>query len=213
MTRILGIDLGSRRVGIAIAEGDALRARPLATIARGRDAAGDAQAVERIAAASGATEVVVGLPLDMSGTEGPAAAATRGWATELAGRTGLTVTLRDERLSSHVAESRVGPARRGRAGGPPGPTRRAAHRARIDREAAVVILEDELGARAAGSPGERVEREPRSPGERVERPAGSPGERLERGPAAADRPDAPKSGTIARATATGDPTGPGQEPA
>ena len=72
------------------------------------------------------------------------AVAARAWAVAVATATGLPVTLRDERLSSHVAESRVGPAKRGPSGGPPGPARRAANRARIDREAARVILEDEL---------------------------------------------------------------------
>jgi putative Holliday junction resolvase len=100
--------------------------------------------------------VIVGLPLDMSGAEGVMAAAARQWATALAQQTGLMVRLRDERLSSHVAESRVGAPGRGRSGGPPGPVRRAAHRARIDREAAAVILEDELEARRRASPGELV---------------------------------------------------------
>jgi RNase H-fold protein (predicted Holliday junction resolvase) len=80
----------------------------------------------------------------------------RGWATAIAEHLDVPVRLRDERLSSHVAESRVGTAGRGRAGGPPGPVRRAAYRARIDREAAAVILEDELAARLAGPPGELV---------------------------------------------------------
>ena len=109
----------------------------------------------------------------------------------MATRTGLPVTLRDERLSSHVAEARVGPARRGRDGGPPGPTRRAAHRARIDREAATVILEDELAARAIGAPGERID---------------APSD--ERG----DRED-PKSGTIDGTFGAGQHAGPQQEPA
>ena len=89
----------------------------------------------------------------MAGGEGAAAVAAREWAVALADATGLPVTLRDERLSSHVAEGRVGPARRGPSGGPPGPVRRAANRARIDREAAGVILEDELAARELGVAG------------------------------------------------------------
>lgn len=149
MRRLLGIDLGTRRIGLALADPDALRAVPLATVARGRTPAADAAAIGRIAVANGVDQLVVGLPLDMSGIEGPAAAAARTWAAEIATRTGLDVVLRDERLSSHVAEGRAGPARRGPSGGPPGRTRRNARRARIDRIAAAVILEDELDARRA----------------------------------------------------------------
>jgi putative Holliday junction resolvase len=152
--RLLGIDLGTRRVGLAVAEEGDLGARPLATLARRRSIAADVEALARIVAANRIDEVVVGLPLDMSGVEGAKAAEAREWALAVAQQTGLPVRLRDERLSSHVAESRVGTPGRGRAGGPPGPVRRAAHRARIDRAAAAVILEDELAARRGGSPGE-----------------------------------------------------------
>jgi putative transcription antitermination factor YqgF len=156
VSRLLGIDLGSRRIGLAVAEPDALGARPLSTLSRGRSPADDARALAHVAGANGIGELVVGLPLDIAGGEGPAALAARTWATAIAAATGLPVTLRDERLSSYVAEGRVGPAKRAPSGGPPGPTRRAANRARLDREAARVILEDELAARAAGSPGERI---------------------------------------------------------
>jgi len=167
VSRILGVDLGTKRIGLAIAEPDALRARPLATLSRGRSLAADADALGRVAGANGIGELVVGLPLDMAGGEGRAALAAREWAIAIADATGLPVTLRDERLSSHVAEGRVGPAKRGPSGGPPGPARRAANRARIDREAARVILEDELAARQLGSPGERVTRDRRITPDRV----------------------------------------------
>jgi putative transcription antitermination factor YqgF len=156
VSRLLGVDLGTKRLGLAIAEPDALRARPLATLSRGRSLDADADALGRVVGANGIGELVVGLPLDMAGGEGPAALAARAWAIAIAEAVGLPVTLRDERLSSHVAEGRVGPAKRGPSGGPPGPARRAANRARIDREAARVILEDELAARQLGSPGERI---------------------------------------------------------
>jgi putative transcription antitermination factor YqgF len=156
MRRLLGVDLGTRRIGLAVAEPGALRARPLATLGRGRSLAADVTALVRVVEANGIGELVVGLPLDMAGGEGRAAVAARAWAVAVAAATGLPVTLRDERLSSHVAEGRVGPAKRGPSGGPPGPARRAANRARIDREAARVILEDELAARELGRPGEQV---------------------------------------------------------
>jgi putative Holliday junction resolvase len=154
VTRLLGIDLGTRRIGLAIAEDGDIRARPLATVPRRRRVVADAEAMARIAAANRIDELVVGLPFDMDGGEGAMATEAREWAVAIAQQTGLPVRLRDERLSSHVAEARVGAPGRGRAGGPPGPVRRAAHRARIDREAAAVILDDELEARRAGRPGE-----------------------------------------------------------
>lgn len=154
MTRLLGIDLGTRRVGLAIAEADELGARPLATVTRRRSAAADAAVLAGIVAENRIDELVVGLPLDMDGGEGAMATAARAWAGEVAHHLGLPVRLRDERLSSHVAEGRLGPPGRGRAGGPPGRVRRATHRARVDREAAAVILEDELAARRAGQAGE-----------------------------------------------------------
>jgi putative Holliday junction resolvase len=98
--------------------------------------------------ADGVGELVVGLPLEASGAEGPQATLTRDWATAVAAGLRLPLTFRDERLSSHLAETRLGPMRRGRSGGPPTRTQRDAYRARVDREAAAIILQDELDARA-----------------------------------------------------------------
>jgi len=61
---------------------------------------------------------------------------------------GLPVAFRDERLTSHLAETRLGPMKRGRSGGPPSKTQRDAYKARVDREAAAIILQDELDTRA-----------------------------------------------------------------
>ena len=69
----------------------------------------------------------------------------------MAERLALPVGLRDERLTSHVAEGRLGPMKRGRSGGPPSKTQRDAYRARVDREAAAIILQDELDAGRAGA--------------------------------------------------------------
>ena len=92
-------------------------------------------------------ELVVGLPVEASGVEGVMAAAARDWAAAIGERLGLPVSMRDERLSSFEAERRLGRMPRGRSGGPPSRTQRNAFRARIDREAASVILQDELDAR------------------------------------------------------------------
>ena len=95
---------------------------------------------------------MIGLPVEAAGGEGTMAAAAREWAAAIGERLALPVTLRDERLSSFEAERRLGRMPRGRSGGPPSRTQRNAYRARIDREAASVILQDELDARRAVGP-------------------------------------------------------------
>lgn len=154
MTRLLGIDLGERRIGLAIAEGDGAPARALATINRTRSIAADVAALGRVVREHRIDALVVGHPLEASGTVGPQAALTERWAAEVAAALGLPLTLRDERLSSHLAEQRLGPMKRGRSGGPPSRTQRDAYRGRVDREAAAIILQDELDARAGVPCGE-----------------------------------------------------------
>lgn len=154
MTRLLGVDLGERRIGIAVADGDGGRARPLTTLRRGDAIEADAEALGRLIAEHDVAELVVGLPYEASGREGGQAGLTRAWTTALAALLATPIVLRDERLTSHLAEERLGPMKRGRSGGPPTRAQREAHRARVDREAAAIILQDELDARAAGRPGE-----------------------------------------------------------
>ena len=148
MTRLLGIDLGRRRIGVAVAD-EAGSARPLATLARGQNVAQDAVVIARLAAEQRAGELVVGLPLSLDGRVGPQAEETTRWAEGIASLTGLPVALRDERLTTSRAGERIGPPRRGRAGGPPGPERRRARSVRLDREAATLILQAEIDARRA----------------------------------------------------------------
>jgi putative Holliday junction resolvase len=144
---LLGVDLGTRRIGLAVGEAAAGVARALTTIQRGPDVATDAARLAPVIAAEQVEELVVGLPIEASGVEGPMAAAARSWAAEVGNLLAIPVSLRDERLTSHVAEERVGPMKRGRSGGPPSRAQRDAYRARIDREAAAIILQDELDAR------------------------------------------------------------------
>jgi putative Holliday junction resolvase len=148
MTRLLGIDLGERRIGLAIGDDDGSAARPLSTARRGRDLDADATALDAVITAHGVDALVVGLPLEASGDEGPQAQLTRAWGEAIADRLDRPLTFRDERLSSHLAEARLGPMKRGRSGGPPSKTQRDAYRARVDREAAAIILQDELDTRA-----------------------------------------------------------------
>ena len=141
---ILGIDLGDRRIGIAIGRLSSGAAVPLTTLSRGRTPQEDARVLVRLAAEQKAGALVVGLPLNSDGSEGPQAERTRVWAATVAGETGLPLRFRDERLTSVRAEERIGGRARGRSGGPPSAAQRAAQRARVDREAAALILQDEL---------------------------------------------------------------------
>ena len=147
--RILGIDLGQRRIGLAVADDGGLAARPLATINRARslDPADDAATLARIVAEQAIVELVVGLPLEADGAQGLMAETAAAWAGAVSVALALPVTLRDERLSSHLAEARLGPMPRGRSGGAPSKTQRDRYRERVDREAAAIILQDELDAR------------------------------------------------------------------
>jgi putative Holliday junction resolvase len=148
VSRLLGLDLGERRIGIAVADDGTGSVKPLATLSRGRDVARDAASIARLAADQRATELVVGLPLSLDGSLGPQAQATTEWARRIATLTGLALSLRDERLTTERAKQRVGGAApRGRSGGPPGERRRRAYSARLDREAATLILQAELDAR------------------------------------------------------------------
>jgi len=151
VTRLLGIDLGERRIGLAVADWGLDPARPLATIRRGRSVAADAERLAAVIREQRIDELVVGLPLQADGSEGTMSAAARAWALAIAALLDVPVVLRDERLSSNLAENRLGPMPRGRSGGPPTPTQREAYRARVDREAAAIILHDELEARAAAA--------------------------------------------------------------
>jgi putative Holliday junction resolvase len=157
VTRLLGLDLGERRIGVALADGDGSPARPHSTLRRAASPERDAVVLEALIAANRIDEVVVGLPLEASGAEGTQSTLTRAWAAAIAPRLAVPLTFRDERLSSNVAEGRLGPMKRGRSGGPPSKTQRDAYRARVDREAAAVILQDELDARArTGAPGQGI---------------------------------------------------------
>jgi putative Holliday junction resolvase len=148
VTRLLGVDLGERRIGLATGDDDGSPARPHSTLRRGRSIEADAGALAAVIATEAIDGLVVGLPLEASGEEGPMASKTRAWADAIRERLDLPVSFRDERLSSHLAEARLGPMKRGRSGGPPSKTQRDAHRARVDREAAAIILQDELDTRA-----------------------------------------------------------------
>jgi putative Holliday junction resolvase len=151
VTRLLGVDLGERRIGVALGDPETGHARPLVTLVR-RDAGSDAASLGRLAREHDASELVVGLPLSLDGSEGPQAIRTREWAVVIGPLTGLRISWQDERHTSGDAERRIGPPGRGRAGGAPSAATLRAYRARVDREAAAAIVQAAMDARRATTP-------------------------------------------------------------
>lgn len=148
MTRLLGVDLGDVRIGLALGDVPDGPVLPHSTVLRAATVAEDAAALWAVIDREAVDEVVLGLPLDFGGAEGRQAAATREWGTAIADALGVRIVYRDERLTSELAAQRIGPMKRGRSGGPPTAAQRRAYRARLDREAAAIILRDEIAARS-----------------------------------------------------------------
>jgi putative holliday junction resolvase len=140
VSRVIAFDHGTRRIGVAVADTEIGQAfsRPAVRAPRG----GDIGPLAALARTEGADSVVVGLPRNMDGSEGPQAVAARRFGEQLAAA-GLTVTFIDERLTSWEAGERLAAA-----GARP---RRA--RGDIDSAAARLILQDYLDARRAPSGG------------------------------------------------------------
>lgn len=140
--RRLGIDLGDRRIGLAVAVDDT-SPRGLPTMMRAERTHADASRLAVICQEHRIGRLVIGLPLHSDGRVSEQGEKTVRWAEEVAGILNLPVRFIDERYSSARATDRVGRQGGGAGGGEPGPRRRAAYRASIDQAAAVLILEDE----------------------------------------------------------------------
>ncbi len=97
--RLIGLDPGRKTIGVALSDVLLLLATPYAALARAKLSANAAE-IAAIAARQGAGGLVVGLPLGLDGSFGPAAQAAKDWATALSEAAGLPVALWDERLSS-----------------------------------------------------------------------------------------------------------------
>lgn len=139
----LGIDVGTVRVGVARSDGAGVLAVPVETVRR-RSGGGDLSRIARLAVQCGAVEIVVGLPLHLSGNTGTASAAARKYAEDVARRVQpLPVRVVDERLSTVTAQRAL------RESGVAGRRQRGV----IDQVAAVVILQFALDTeRASGQP-------------------------------------------------------------
>ena len=139
---LLGLDLGSKTIGVAASDPDRKLATGVETIAR-TNFTEDAKRVLALAAERSATGFVLGLPINMDGSEGPRAQSTRAFARNFAKLTELPIALWDERLSTAAVERELIAADMGRA-------RRAEV---IDQHAAAFILQGALDrlARMAGN--------------------------------------------------------------
>jgi putative holliday junction resolvase len=133
--RVLGLDLGAARIGLAISDDEGTLAVPLGTIRTG--APQDLRAVSALVQEHDVARVVVGNPLLMSGETGEASAHASAFAEALRALLHIPVDLHDERLSTVEAERRLGDA------GISGKRRRRV----VDQTAAVVILQSYLDAR------------------------------------------------------------------
>src|ERR1700691_4377191 len=100
---LIGLDLGTKTIGVAVSDPDRRVAAPVETIARKRFAL-DARRILELAAERRAAGVVLGLPINMDGSEGPRAQSTRAFARNLAKLTALPIALWDERLSTAAVE-------------------------------------------------------------------------------------------------------------
>jgi putative Holliday junction resolvase len=104
--RWIGVDSGTRWVGVAVGDAASKMAMPLKTLESKNDAA-LFKALARVASENGARGFVVGLPLNMDGSEGPACKLARAFAAKLAAAAKLPVEFVDERLTSFDAEGKL----------------------------------------------------------------------------------------------------------
>jgi putative Holliday junction resolvase len=97
--KLLGLDLGTKTIGVAVSDGMRYSATPLETIARTKFTA-DAERLKQLIAENRAVGIVLGLPLNMDGSEGPRAQSTRAFARNLAKLIEIPIAFWDERLST-----------------------------------------------------------------------------------------------------------------
>lgn len=127
---IAAVDLGRRRIGVAVTDAASMGAHPLGIVER-RALKKDLEAIAAMLRDRHVSTIVVGLPLNMDGSEGPAARGARRFAASIADALGVSVEMFDERLTSFEARERLADM----------PARKGARKTGLDALAAVVILE------------------------------------------------------------------------
>jgi putative Holliday junction resolvase len=138
--RLMALDLGEARIGVALSDESGTLASGLATL-RARGPRKDAQQVAALVREHGVRELVVGLPLRLDGTRGPQAEKVLAFVERLRRVAGIPVLTRDERLTSVAAAERLADAG----------VRGAARKERLDRAAACLILQELLDERRAAA--------------------------------------------------------------
>lgn len=133
--RIMGLDIGDVRIGIALSDERAILASGVESYTRKNEQT-DVEYIAKSAAALGASRIVVGLPINMNGTEGPQATKMRAFAAALGKHTSLPVVFYDERLTTAQAERTL----------IKGNVSRQKRRKVIDKLAAQLILQSYLDA-------------------------------------------------------------------
>lgn len=135
--RVLGLDIGSKRIGIAVSDELGFTAQPVETLlSKGMEA--DLDRIVALVDQYGAEEIVVGLPYNMNGTEGPEAKKVRAIMEKISKRVNIPVQEWDERLSTAAAERTLLEA----------DMSRSKRRKVVDRLAAVIILQGYLDRRS-----------------------------------------------------------------
>jgi len=140
--RALGLDLGSKRIGVALSDSGGRLATPYEVVARSGDRARDHRRILDLAAEAEVEAIVVGLPLSLDGSVGRAAKRALAEAAELGATTDLPVETYDERLSTVTADRYLMEM----------DLNAAARRKVVDKVAAAVILQAWLDSRAAADP-------------------------------------------------------------
>ncbi|MDY7095985.1 MAG: Holliday junction resolvase RuvX [Acidobacteriota bacterium] len=140
--KLLGIDFGERRIGVAISDPQGRLAVPMTTLERKNDRSAS-RALTRLAREEGVEGIVLGEPVGLDGEAGEAALRVRRFGARLASESGLPVVLIDETLTSREAERRL------RAAGVD-PRR---HPERVDAAAAQILLQEALDRRQRGDGG------------------------------------------------------------
>lgn len=140
MTRTLALDLGERRIGVAVSDPTGTVARPVTAITRASRQK-DLQAITSLVDQYQAALVLVGLPLSLDGSEGPQAQQTRLYAERLAEELDVPIKFWDERYSSVQAEEILR--------GKKGKRRRRQTRGDVDATAAAVFLQSYLDSKAS----------------------------------------------------------------
>jgi putative Holliday junction resolvase len=136
--RYLGIDVGTKRIGVAVADELGLTAQPVLTLERRRNLREDLRSLARLCRRFDVSGIVVGNPLGLEGEIGPQAAKVQAFAAQLGELSGLPIHLWDERLTTHEAHQLLYESGR----------ERQAHRRVVDQVAATLILQSFLDERA-----------------------------------------------------------------